>query len=150
MLFVEWHFLKCHISSYILLQYYGLVPLPLDVYDNGRHNSWWRHQMETFSPLLALCVGNAPVPGEFPAQRPVTRSFDGFLWSVPWINGWVNNREAGDLRRRHAHYDIIVMSWLCVIKRTKYLHCYGRYATSTVKINFTPTRNHSVHYSMLF
>ena len=40
--------------------------------------SWWRHQMETFSALLALCAGNSPVTGEFPAQRPVTRSFDGF------------------------------------------------------------------------
>ena len=32
-----------------------------------------------------------------------------------WINGWVNNREAGDLRRHCAHYDVIVMvsnSWL--------------------------------------
>ena len=26
-----------------------------------------------------------------------------------WINGWVNNPEAGDLRRHHAHYDVIVM-----------------------------------------
>ena len=37
--------------------------------------SWWRHQMETFSALLAMCAGNSPVTGEFPAQRPVTRSF---------------------------------------------------------------------------
>ena len=37
---------------------------------------WWRHQMETFSALLAICAGNSPVTGEFPAQRPVTRSFD--------------------------------------------------------------------------
>ena len=41
--------------------------------------SWWRHQMETFSALLALCAGNSPVPGEFPAQRPMTRSFDVFF-----------------------------------------------------------------------
>ena len=27
-----------------------------------------------------------------------------------WINGWVNNREAGDLRRHRAHYDVIVMT----------------------------------------
>ena len=40
------------------------------------HYTWWRHQMETFSALLALCAGNSPVAGEFPAQRPVTRSFD--------------------------------------------------------------------------
>ena len=36
----------------------------------------WRHQMETFSALLALCAGNSSVTGEFPTQRPVTRSFD--------------------------------------------------------------------------
>ena len=41
--------------------------------------TWWRHQMETFSALLAICAGNSPVPGEFPPQRPVTRSFDVFF-----------------------------------------------------------------------
>ena len=41
--------------------------------------SWWHHQMETFSALLALCAGNSPVTGEFPSQRPVTRSFDVFF-----------------------------------------------------------------------
>ena len=48
--------------------------------------TWWRHQMETFSALLAICAGNSPgtagnspVPGEFPTQRPVTRSFDVFF-----------------------------------------------------------------------
>ena len=40
---------------------------------------WWRHQMETFSALLAICAGNSPVPGEFPAKRSVTRSFDVFF-----------------------------------------------------------------------
>ena len=51
--------------------------------------SWWRHQMETFSVLLAIWG-----TGEFPAQRPVTRSFDVFfdlrpnkrLSKQPW--GW--------------------------------------------------------------
>ena len=41
--------------------------------------TWWRHQMEIFSALLAFCVGNSPVTGEFPAQSPVTRSFDVFF-----------------------------------------------------------------------
>ena len=27
-----------------------------------------------------------------------------------WINGWINNREAGDLRRYRAHSDVIVMN----------------------------------------
>ena len=35
--------------------------------------------METFSASLALCAGNSPVTGEFPTQRPVTRSFDVFF-----------------------------------------------------------------------
>ena len=38
-----------------------------------------------------------PVTGEFPARRPVTRSLM-FSLICAWINGWVNNREAGDLR----------------------------------------------------
>ena len=35
--------------------------------------------METFSALLAICAGNSLVSGEFPVQRPVTRSFDVFF-----------------------------------------------------------------------
>ena len=45
--------------------------------------SWWRHQMETFSALLAICAGNSPVTGEFHAQRPVTRSFDVYFHLPP-------------------------------------------------------------------
>ena len=41
--------------------------------------AWCRHQMETFSALLAICAGNSPVTGEFPAQRPEARSFDVFI-----------------------------------------------------------------------
>ena len=40
---------------------------------------WWRHQVETFSAILALCAGNSPVTGEFPSQSPVTRYFDVFF-----------------------------------------------------------------------
>ena len=61
--------------------------------------------MESCSWLLAVCAGFSAVPGEFPAQRPVAQSFDVFFD----LNGWVNNREAGDLRRHRAHYDVIVM-----------------------------------------
>ena len=64
--------------------------------------------MEIFSALLAICAGNSPVHGEFPAKRPVTRSFDVFF-DLRLNNGWVNNREAGDLRRHRGHYDVNVM-----------------------------------------
>ena len=43
---------------------------------NSNNHSWWRHQMETFSALLSLCAVNSPATGEFPSQRPVTRSCD--------------------------------------------------------------------------
>ena len=62
------------------------------------HPSWWRHQMETFSALLALCVGNSLVTGEFPAQRQWRGALVFSLICV-WTNGWVNNKDAGDLRR---------------------------------------------------
>ena len=55
-----------------------------------------------------LC-GEFTGPGDFPAQRPVTQSFDVFFFIPAWINGWVNNHEAGDLRRNSAHHDVIVM-----------------------------------------
>ena len=35
--------------------------------------------METFPALLAICAGNSPVTGEFPAQGPVMRNFDVFF-----------------------------------------------------------------------
>ena len=41
--------------------------------------AWWRHQMETFSALLALCARNSPVTGDFPSQLSVKRNFDVFF-----------------------------------------------------------------------
>ena len=67
--------------------------------------------METFSALLAICVGNLPVTGEFPAQRLVTQSF-GVFFDLRLNKRLSKNCEAGDLRRHRAHYDVIVMdSW---------------------------------------
>ena len=42
----------------------------------AKHNPWWRHQMETFSALLALCAG---IHRWIPSQRPLTQSFDVFF-----------------------------------------------------------------------
>ena len=53
--------------------------LPKYIFMASQETWWWRHQMETFSALLAHCVGNSQVTGEFPSQRPVTRIFDGFF-----------------------------------------------------------------------
>ena len=68
------------------------------------YDPWWRHQVETFSALPALCAGNSPVTGEFPAQRPMGQSFDvffdlrlnkqlskqsrGWWFETPWRSLW--------------------------------------------------------------
>ena len=75
--------------------------------------TWWRHQMETFSALLALCAGNSPVPGEFPSQRPVTRSFDVFFdlclnkWLSKQSGGWWFETPSHSLWRHCNDYSII-------------------------------------------
>ena len=70
--------------------------------------TWWRHQMEAVSALLALCAGNSPVTGEFPSQRPVTRSFDVFFDQR--LNKWLSKQSWGWWLRRHrAHHDVTVM-----------------------------------------
>ena len=73
---------KCaHVSTYFCLCVVRLwwcmvsKPRPVDIYNQ----TWWRHQMETVSVLLAFCAGNSPVTGEFLTQRPVSRSFDVFF-----------------------------------------------------------------------
>ena len=70
---------------------------------------WWRHQMETFSTLLAIYAGNSPVPVNSPHKGQWHGALMFSLICV-WINSWVNNREAGDLRCYYAHYDVIVVT----------------------------------------
>ena len=77
---------------------------------------WWRHQMEPFSALLALCVGNSPVTGEFPSHRPVTRGF-GVFFDLCLYKRVSKQSRRGDLRRHLAHYDVTVMhSWNLIEK----------------------------------
>ena len=83
--YMRWWYI--YICTYISIN----IPIPLfcfvsitltfsvDSYNPFNHISWWRHQMETFSPLLTLCEGNRSVTGGFPSQRPVTQSFDVFF-----------------------------------------------------------------------
>ena len=65
--------------------------------------------MRNISHVTGHLCGEFTGHGEFPAQRPVTRSFDVFfdLHLDKWL---ISNREAGDLRRHRTHYDITVMA----------------------------------------
>ena len=67
--------------------------------------------LETFSALLALCAGNSPITSEFPHKGQWRRALM-FSLICPWINGWINNREAGDLRHHRAHNGVTVMNVL--------------------------------------
>ena len=73
--------------------------------------AWWRHQMETFSRNWPFVRGihRSPVTSPHKGQW---RGALMFSLICVWINDWVNNREAGDLRRYRTHYDVIVMCWI--------------------------------------
>ena len=73
--------------------------------------SWWRHQMETFSALLALCEGNHFSPVDSP-HKGQWRGALMFSLICSWTYGWANNRDAGDLRRHRTHHEVTVI-WSC-------------------------------------
>ena len=63
-----------------------------------------------------ICSVTSRLCGEFTGQRWVNSPHKGqwrgglmFSLICVWTNGWVNNREAGDLRCHRAHYDVIIM-----------------------------------------
>ena len=97
--------------------------------------TWWCHQMEIFScywpfvPEIHRLPVNSPHKGQW-------RGALMFSLICAGINGRVNNREAGDLRCQHAHYDVTVMSyghhghcqvfieWNCIIILIFFLYNY--------------------------
>ena len=97
--------------------------------------AWWRHQMETFSALLANCAGihRSPVISPHKGQWRVALMFS--LICV-WMNGWVNNREGGELRRHCAHYDVTVIGKL-TMSRPAFNHKDMILSRSTVDKNVT-------------
>ena len=72
--------------------------------------SWslWRHQMETyprycpFVRWIHRSLVNFPHKGQW-------RGALMFSLICAWTNGWINNRDAGDLKRHRDHYDVTVM-----------------------------------------
>ena len=76
----------------------------------------WRHQMETFSALLAIYAGNSPVTREFPAQRPVTRSFDVFICLLlnkrlsKQSRGWWFETPSCPLWRHYNEQNVAIMT----------------------------------------
>ena len=87
-----------------------------------------------------------------PVNSPHTGQWRGafmFLWSAPWINGWANNREAGDLRHHHAHYNVTVMwnleKYLDVVTDTRYRTSITRLGTSSHTLEIGRGPDSKVH-----
>ena len=79
----------------------------MHIYSVGR--PWWRHQMVSIFHLTG------PLWEEFSGRRGISLTKDSGaaeLWCFficGWTYGWISNRDAGDMRRHHAHYDATVM-----------------------------------------
>ena len=72
------------------------------------------HMMTSSNGNIFRVTGHAFVRGihRSPVNSPHKSQWRGalmFSLICVWIIGWVNNREAGDLRRYRVHYDVIVM-----------------------------------------
>ena len=94
----------------------------------------WKH----FPPYWSFVQGihRSPVNSPNKGQWRGALMFS-LIWA--WINAWVNNHEAGDLRRHSAHYDVIVMS-----------HISLRFNSSTVRNYTNYTINNKSLYAMWF
>ena len=114
-----------------------------------RRITWWRHQMEAFSALLAICVGNSPVTGGFPTQRPVTRSFDVFFYlrqvkrlSKRWWGWWFET----------PSYPLAIWKWTQVSNFDWYrekLRLGRKYLITIMMQELLIERSHEFHFIWL-
>ena len=131
--------------------------------------------METFSALLAICVGNSPVPDEFPAQRPVTRSFDVFFDQRPnkrlskqswgwWIemtsctswrhhNDYVNHMATGSMTSCDANFLVYlknlnpILTKLSVVIQWRFGNTW---VYSLRKIRHSSSTGHGIDHARVF
>ena len=87
---------------------HSCLPCRVTLAEKINWNTWWRHQMKHFPRYWPFVRGIHRSPVNTPHKGQWCGALIFSLICV-WINGWVNNREAGDLRRYRAHYDVIVM-----------------------------------------
>ena len=107
------------ISKRLVSNEYPLLHIPVSCHDDVIK---WKHFPRCWPFVRGI--------RRSPMNSPLKGQWRGTLMSsliYVWINGWVNNREADDLRCHHAHYDVTVMvsTHRRSHHRTKaFLHCY--------------------------
>ena len=123
-LYVERWFLHWCMAIFSTVHRVSIGPLTLLVYHDDVIK--WKH-IPRYWPFVRGIHG-FPVNSRHKGQwrRVLT-----FSLICSWINGWVNNREACDLKRHRAHYDVTVMMCSCVrlnhylcLNRRKHLQCF--------------------------
>ena len=112
----------------------------ISIYRRKQASEPSHYRMTSWSGNIFRVTG--PLFGEFTGHRwiPLTKARDAGLWcfllSAPWINGWVKNNKAGDLRRHRAHYDVIVM-----IDSSKGFPCARKQSQGRLIVDWTPRNN---------
>ena len=107
-----------HVIDALYVYVVAVVYAALCCSHGPRYNetTWWRN-IQTLSALLAICAENSPVPGEFPARRPVTQSFDVFFDLRPnkrfskqsW--GWWSETPSSSLWRHRNGQMCLLFLW---------------------------------------
>ena len=96
---------------------------------------WWRHQMKLFSALLAFSAGNSPLNSPHKGQW-----LGALILSLifAWTSGLVDNRDAGDLRRHGALYDVtvIILNFKILVMDIDIVwYIHSSYCVSTMWVN---------------
>ena len=118
----------CFVNFQTLLLTFPIYPLNSHTL-NTRHlgiYTWWRHMGEWCIPWVSLIPWWRQQMEHFPTYWPFVRGIHRWPVNSPhkgqwcgalmfsfisaWSNSWVNNCDAGDLKRHRIHYDVIVMS----------------------------------------
>ena len=87
--------------------WYGFQSVGIAAHIRSPLTTWWRHHFPRYWPFMRGIY-------RWPVNSPHKGQWRGaFMFSLicAWINGWVNNRQAGDLKRHRAHCDVSVMRW---------------------------------------
>ena len=111
---------KCAVASILVYDKFAHDDV-MKVYDKFAHDDVmkWKH-FPRYWPFVRG-IHRSPVNSQW--------SFDFFLICA-WPTGWVNNREAGDLRRHRARYDVTVMkqttTWMNVVQDLRNRMSLGR------------------------
>ena len=115
-------------TKWCSLGWFGVVGKTRLIWCWSPVNAWWRHQMETFSALLAICAQNSPVPCEFRAQKPVTRSFSVFFdlhpnkrLSKQWRGWWLETPSCPIRRYRNGLWIICRVTKLGPVRVLSYI-----------------------------